>query len=160
MYLFLGLRLLSFCLGIADTLRCKPFPVDKFYEIQLYFFNGKAYNRAINKSEFGGITMLLAIHLFVVAVFAILGIVFLNGKGSFLIAGYNTASKAQKEKIDKKKLCNYTGKLMFVLAGCFLIIAASEVFGKMWLLWTGLVLFFIALIGGVVFMNTGNRLKK
>jgi hypothetical protein len=104
--------------------------------------------------------MLLAVHLVVVAVFVILGIVFLNGKGSFLIAGYNTASKAEKQKIDEKKLCNYTGKLMFVLAGCFLIIAASDVFGKIWLLWVGLVLFFVAAIGGVIFMNTGNRLKK
>jgi hypothetical protein len=104
--------------------------------------------------------MLLAVHLVIVAVFVILGIVFLNGKGSFLIAGYNTAAKAQKEKIDEKKLCNYTGKLMFVLAGCFLIIAASDIFGEMRLLWTGLVLFLAAAIGGVVFMNTGNRLQK
>jgi preprotein translocase subunit SecG len=103
---------------------------------------------------------MLIIHLVVAAVFVILGILFLNGKGSFLIAGYNTASKAQKENIDEKKLCNYTGKLMFVLAGCFLVIAASDIFGKAWLLWTGLVLSLIAAIGGVVYMNTGSRLKK
>jgi preprotein translocase subunit SecG len=112
------------------------------------------------KARVGGITMLLVVHLVVVVIFVILGIVFLNGKGSFLIAGYNTASKAKKEKIDEKKLCNYTGKLMFVLAGCFLIIAASDIFCKMWLLWTGLVLFLAAAIGGIVFMNTGNRLKR
>jgi hypothetical protein len=104
--------------------------------------------------------MLLVVHLVIVAVFVLLGILFLNGKGSFLIAGYNTASKTQKEKIDETKLCNYTGKLMLVLAGCFLIIAASDIFGKMWLLWTGLALFLITAIGGVIFMNTGNRLKK
>jgi preprotein translocase subunit SecG len=103
---------------------------------------------------------MLIIHLVVAAVFVILGILFLKGKGSFLIAGYNTASRAQKENIDEKKLCNYTGKLMFVLAGCFLIIAASDIFSQMWLLWTGLVLFLIAAIGGVVLMNTGSRLKK
>jgi protein-S-isoprenylcysteine O-methyltransferase Ste14 len=104
--------------------------------------------------------MLLAIHLVIVVVFVVLGIVFLCGKGSFLIAGYNTATKAEKEKIDEKKLCRYTGKLMLVLAGCFLIIAASDVFEKSWVLWIGIVLFFVAAIGGVVFMNTGNRLKK
>jgi drug/metabolite transporter (DMT)-like permease len=89
-----------------------------------------------------------------------LGIVLLSGKGSFLIAGYNTASKAEKEKIDEKKLCHYTGRLMFVLAGCLLIAGASEIFGKMWLLWTGYVLFFVAVVGGVIFLNTGNHLKK
>jgi protein-S-isoprenylcysteine O-methyltransferase Ste14 len=104
--------------------------------------------------------MLLAIHLVVVAIFVGLGIVFLNGKGSFLIAGYNTASKAEKEKTDEKKLCRYTGKLMLVLAGCFLVIAASDLLGKVWLLWLGLALFVLAAIGGVIWMNTGNRLKK
>ena len=60
-----------------------------------------------------------------------LGILFLNGKGSFLIAGYNTASKAEKETIDERKLCNYVGKLMFLIAGCFLILMASDIFHKM-----------------------------
>ena len=41
--------------------------------------------------------MLLAIHLVMIMVFVILGIVFLNGKGAFLIAGYNTASKAENQ---------------------------------------------------------------
>jgi hypothetical protein len=104
--------------------------------------------------------MLLAVHLIVMVIFVLLGILFLNGKGSFLIAGYNTASPAEKEKIDEKKLCNYTGKLMFALVGCFLVIAASDLFDQMWLLWVGLALFFAVAIGGVLFMNTGNRLKK
>lgn len=77
-----------------------------------------------------------------------LGILFLNGKGSFLIAGYNTASKAEKETIDERKLCNYVGKLMFLIAGCFLILMASDIFHKMWILWLGLALFFIVGIGG------------
>jgi preprotein translocase subunit SecG len=104
--------------------------------------------------------MLLIVHLAVVAAFSILGILFLRGKGSFLIAGYNTASKSEKEEIDEKRLCNYMGKLMFALAGCFLVIAASDIFDRAWLLWTGLVLFLVAVVCGVVFMNTGNRLKK
>ena len=51
--------------------------------------------------------MLLVIHGAVVGLLVILGILFLKGKGAFLIAGYNTASKAEKEKIDEKKLCKY-----------------------------------------------------
>lgn len=31
------------------------------------------------------------------------------GKGSWLIAGYNTASKKEKEKYDEKKLCRAVG---------------------------------------------------
>jgi Na+/glutamate symporter len=104
--------------------------------------------------------MLLVIHLVFVLLFVLLGIVFLKGKGSFLIAGYNTASSAEREKIDEKKLCKYMGRLMFALAGCFLIVAASEPLKQIWLLWVGLPLFFAVAIGGVIFMNTGNRLKK
>lgn len=46
--------------------------------------------------------MLLAIHLVMIMVFVILGVIFLNGKGAFLIAGYNTASKAEKKKLMKR----------------------------------------------------------
>ena len=41
--------------------------------------------------------MLLAIHLVMIMVFVILGVIFLNGKGAFLIAGYNTTSKAENQ---------------------------------------------------------------
>ena len=51
--------------------------------------------------------MLLLIHGIIAGVLILLGVLFLNGKGSFLIAGYNTASKAEKEKMDEKKLCKY-----------------------------------------------------
>lgn len=104
--------------------------------------------------------MLLIIHGVMVGVLTILGILFLNGKGSFLIAGYNTASKAEKEKIDEKKLCKYVGKMMFLLAGSFLVIMASDILGEMWLLWLGLGLLFGIVIGGIIYINTGDRLKK
>lgn len=104
--------------------------------------------------------MLLAIHGLVTAVFVLLGILFLTGRGSCLIAGYNTASKAEKETIDEKKLCSYVGRLMFLFAGCFLVIMASGLFEEMWLLWLGLALVLGTGIGGVICLNTGNRLKK
>jgi hypothetical protein len=40
------------------------------------------------------------------------------------------------------------------------VIAASDLLGKVWLLWGGLALFVLAAIGGVIWINTGNRLKK
>lgn len=104
--------------------------------------------------------MLLTIHLFITALFVILGLVFRKGKGTFLIAGYNTASKAAKERIDEKKLCRYMSRLMFALAGCWLIITACEAFGKIWLLWLGLALFLITTIFGVIYINTGGRIRK
>lgn len=104
--------------------------------------------------------MLLAIHGMCIALFLVLGLAFKRGKGAFLIAGYNTASATEKEKIDEKKLCRYMAKLMFVLAACWAVIAASELFHAMWLLWLGLILFLGVVIGGVIRLNTGDRLKK
>ena len=104
--------------------------------------------------------LVLIIHGIFVGLFLLLGLIFFNGKGPFLIAGYNTASKAEKEKIDEKKLCGYVGKLMFAFAVCFLILMSSDILGEMWLLWLGLALFFGVGIGGVIYINTGNRLKR
>ena len=104
--------------------------------------------------------MLLFIHLAFALFFIVLGIVFLNGKGAFLIAGYNTASKGERARTDEKKLCTFMGKFMLVLAACWLVMAASEIFKTMVLFWLGLALFFIAVLAGIVYANTGDRFKK
>lgn len=44
-----------------------------------------------------------------VIVMSILSVVLLMGKGSFLIAGYNTSSKEEKEKYNEKRLCRVVG---------------------------------------------------
>lgn len=104
--------------------------------------------------------MLLGFHLLFVALFILLGILFSCGKGAFLIAGYNTASKYEKAKYDEKALCKFMGKLMFTLAGCWLLIAASALFDIMLLFWVGLSLFLIVTAASVIYANTGNRFKK
>ena len=49
-------------------------------------------------------------------IFAILAVILLAGKGSFLIAGYNTASKEKKACYDEKKLCRVVGGCMGIMA--------------------------------------------
>ena len=46
---------------------------------------------------------------------AIISIIFLTGHGVSLIAGYNTASKEEKEKYNAKKLCHCMGIGMSVI---------------------------------------------
>lgn len=50
------------------------------------------------------------------AVFSLLSILFYLGKGTSLIAGYNTASDAEKDKYDQKKMSIVMGSGMLVLA--------------------------------------------
>ena len=51
-----------------------------------------------------------------VIIFAILGIVLLTGHGAGLIAGYNTASQAEKDRYDEKKLCRVIGSGILFIA--------------------------------------------
>lgn len=45
----------------------------------------------------------------VVVVLAVGSAILISGHGSWLISGYNTASKKEKAKYDEKKLCRTTG---------------------------------------------------
>lgn len=49
-------------------------------------------------------------------VFIILGIVILSGRGDMLIAGYNTASKEEREKYHIKRLRLIIGMLLILVA--------------------------------------------
>lgn len=79
------------------------------------------------------------------------------------ISGYNTSSKAERDTYDIGKLCNYTGNFVFVLAGLSFIIALaitvlprhSEEITVI-----GIITYAIAVVIGLVYLNTGNRLKK
>ena len=95
-----------------------------------------------------------------VVLFFVLGLLLRSGRGSFLIAGYNTASQKEKDTIDEKKLCRYTGNLMFILAGCQMFFVFSLLLENKMLMWIGVAAFLISVVGGVVFLNTGDRLKK
>ena len=104
--------------------------------------------------------MLFALHLVVVVLCLILGFVLSNGKGLFLIAGYNTASKEKKQLIDEKKLSRFVGKIMFVSAGCWLIIALSDILPSMSLHFIGLGMFVIVVLTAVIYANTGERFMR
>ena len=83
----------------------------------------------------------LIVFLGMIVLFLVLGLTFSRGKGAFLIAGYNTASKAEKARYDEKALCRFMGKIMFALAGCQGIMALGILVVGMWLLWVGIAAF-------------------
>ena len=65
--------------------------------------------------------------IFIAALLLGMGILILTGKGDMLIAGYNTASKAEREKYDIKRLRLVIGLLLIILAPCsFLIVAEAR----------------------------------
>ena len=49
-------------------------------------------------------------------IFLLISLLLFTGKGSWLIAGYNTASKKEKEKYDQQKLCRAMGIMCAIIA--------------------------------------------
>ena len=99
-------------------------------------------------------------HLSLALFLALLGCLIKYGKVAWLIAGYNTSSKEEKEKYDVEALCRGVGHFMFVLGGTLLIAAAGGYFNAEWAIHTGWILFTVATIAFVIYANTGNRYKK
>ena len=56
----------------------------------------------------------------------LLSLLLISGKGSWLIAGYNTASKKEKAKYDEKLLCKVVGVGLLVIAAAILFMAIFE----------------------------------
>lgn len=86
-----------------------------------------------------------------------------TGKANFLIAGYNTASKEEKEKYDGKALSKYMAKLCFVLGVIMLVVPLSDVLGIgnfNAIFWGSNIIFIAVIIGSIIYMNTGNRFQK
>ena len=70
----------------------------------------------------------MIVQIIIASFLVVLGIIVLSGKGDMLIAGYNTASKEEKEKVNVKRLRLLVGGLLVVLAPlCFIIDDKNDV---------------------------------
>lgn len=104
--------------------------------------------------------MYYLVYVGVMVLFSLLGVLFLKGKGAFLIAGYNTMSEAEKKTMDEKALCGFMGKVMFFLAAGVALWGIGDLLEQKWVFDAGLLLFLGAVGFTVVYANTGNRFKK
>jgi hypothetical protein len=84
-------------------------------------------------------------------------------KVTWLISGYNTASAEKKKEYDIEKLCKNMGNFLFILAGIFFVMAVLSITISGYIDWVtrvGFSVLVIVIISGIIFMNTGNRVKK
>lgn len=93
----------------------------------------------------------------------ILGLLVKYKKVTWLISGYNTASKEKQAEYDQKKLTRYVGNFLFILAGfCsiwgIIIIMLPQYFELVF--WSGFTILFIVMGAGLLYLNTGKRLMK
>jgi len=62
----------------------------------------------------------------VTVLFAVISVLLLTGKGSWLIAGYNTASKKEKAKYNEKLLCKVVGTGFAVITAALAVMALFD----------------------------------
>ena len=88
-----------------------------------------------------------------------ISLVFLMGKGSFLIAGYNTASEKERRKYNEKKLCRTVGAYMALIT---VLVLGAEILGENipdWYLALVMGGVFIGLIPTLLYANLGCKVK-
>ena len=91
----------------------------------------------------------------VLLLFLALGVGFSRGRGQGLIAGYNTMSAREREKVDEKKLMRVMSGGMVSLAGCTAVSLVGMLTGIRPLLYAGFILFIAAIVVLVIRANTG-----
>ena len=95
--------------------------------------------------------------------FFLLGFAIKKFKMTYLIAGYNTASKKEKSKYDKDKLVYYIGNLLIISS---LLLLLPVIFGFIFFpvevefhffSWMGFIIFTIS---GVIYINVSGCTKR
>lgn len=103
------------------------------------------------------------IFLLVALILFILGWIIKVKKVTWLISGFNTASKEKQKEYDIENLCKYFGSFLFVLASIYLFWGILLLFLPQYtvlLTLCGFISSFIVLVGGLIYLNAGNKLKK
>ena len=100
------------------------------------------------------------IHFGIALGLILLGYLVKYKKWSWLIAGYNTSTKEQKDKYDVNALCDAVGNFVIVLSVILLIAASGEYLGLDWVIATSWIIFFIVSVATLIYINTGNRYMK
>jgi len=95
----------------------------------------------------------VAIPMMIAAIFL------LQGKGAFLISGYNMMSPAEKATYDTEALCRSTGKFLIVLTALMLLLPVTMYHETMTFFYIVIGLVVGVSIGYVIYGNTGNRFR-
>lgn len=98
--------------------------------------------------------------LMLMLLFIFLSVILYQGKGSALIAGYNTLPKEEQEKYDAVALGKFMGKSMFAISAVIGLWAVAGYYMIEWLFHVGTGLMVLIVIFMVAYANTGNRFKK
>jgi len=88
------------------------------------------------------------------------GIVLFLGKGSWMIAGYNTMNKEEKSSWNEGALARSTGKLLLVVAAYLALLVVAIWFGHEMIVVASIPFCLAGIIAWVVYVNKSPRFKS
>lgn len=97
---------------------------------------------------------------FVILLLVLLGIIFSLGRGSGLIAGFNTMAEEEKNKYDVIALCKFMGKAMFAVSFSMLLCLIGMIYESDPLLYLEIALAIAISLLSAIYSNVGSRFKK
>lgn len=100
------------------------------------------------------------INLLLVIPFLIMAYFLSQGKGAFLIAGYNTMPKEEKAKYDELALCKFMSKILYGISFSLVLLSLSEWLEMPLLMWIGIAFMIGLIVFTLVYSNTGNRFRN
>ena len=89
--------------------------------------------------------------------FLVLGIVFACGKGTFLIAGYNTLPEEKKARYDARKILKSMSRMMFSCVGCMAVGILGSIADAPWLVVLGIVLTVLVIVFFLIRINRESK---
>ena len=98
------------------------------------------------------------IHAAIGGLLIVASLILLTGRGSFLLAGYNTMPKSKKEQYDTPVLCKFAGKIFMPIA-ILAILSGFEALQVLWF-WIAGGAIVIVLLAFYAVSFYGNRFKK
>jgi len=92
-----------------------------------------------------------------------LGLVIRKGDANWLVSGYNLKPQKEQHKYDQKAQAKAVSNILLILSGItfmMFIIMLLDVFDSATVMIAGWVTFNVVALGGIVFMNIGNRYRR
>lgn len=139
------------CVSLHQTSEILPVTVGSWGGISYY---SKKRNK-ITHPLMGGIRM--KAQIIAALLFLILGIVFACGKGTFLIAGYNTLPEEKKARYDARKILRDMSRMMFSCVGCMAVGILGSIVDAPWLVVLGVVLAVLVIVFFLIRINRESK---
>jgi hypothetical protein len=79
-----------------------------------------------------------------------------------LVAGYNTLPPEEQARYDVERMTRYVGNMLMLAGGILLVFGIASLVADLptTVLWLSWGLFLVPIVGGLVYINTGDRLRK